>query len=31
MFYWNEYQTKSDNKNTANEFRCFLESDSNYL
>ena len=24
--YWNGYKTKSDNKNTANEFRCFLES-----
>ena len=23
--YWNEYKTKSNNKNTANEFRCFLE------
>ena len=23
--YWNEYKTKSDNKNTANEFRYFLE------
>ena len=28
MFYLNEYQTKSDSKNTTNEFRCFLESDS---
>ena len=24
--YWNEYKTKSDNKNTANEFKYFLES-----
>ena len=24
--YWNEYKTKSDNKNTTNEFRYFLES-----
>ena len=24
--YWNEYKTKSDNKNTTNEFRFFLES-----
>ena len=24
--YWNEYRTKSDNKNTTNEFRYFLES-----
>ena len=24
--YWNEYKTKSENKNTANKFRCFLES-----
>ena len=24
--YWNEYKTKSENKNTANEFRYFLES-----
>ena len=23
--YWNEYKTKSDNKNAANEFRYFLE------
>ena len=23
--YWNEYKTKSDNKNTTNEFRFFLE------
>ena len=23
---WNEYKTKSENKNTANESRCFLES-----
>ena len=22
--YWNEYKTKSENKNTENEFRCFL-------
>ena len=24
--YWNEYKSKNDNKNTANEFRFFLES-----
>ena len=24
--YWNEYKTKSENKNTTNEFRFFLES-----
>ena len=24
--YWNEYKTKSDNKNQANEFRYFIES-----
>ena len=24
--YWNEYETKSENKNTASEFRYFLES-----
>ena len=24
--YWNEYETKSENKNTANENRSFLES-----
>ena len=24
--YWNEYKRKSDNKNTKNEFRFFLES-----
>ena len=24
--YWNEYKTKSENKNTANKFRYFLES-----
>ena len=24
--YWNEYETKSENKNTANEYRSFLES-----
>ena len=24
--YWNEYKTKSDNKNTTNKFRYFLES-----
>ena len=23
--YWNEYKTKSENKNTTNEFRFFLE------
>ena len=22
--YWNKYKTKSDNKNTTNEFRCFI-------
>ena len=25
-FYWNEYKTKSENKNTTNEFSYFLES-----
>ena len=25
--YWNEYKTKSENENTANEYRYFLESD----
>ena len=25
--YWNEYITKSENKNTTNEYRCFLKSD----
>ena len=24
---WNEYKTKSEDKNTTNEYRCFLESD----
>ena len=24
--YWNECKTKSDNKNTSDEYRCFLES-----
>ena len=24
--YWSEYKTKSENKNTANEYRYFLES-----
>ena len=24
--YWNEYETKSENKNTTNEYRYFLES-----
>ena len=24
--YWNEYKTKRENKNTTNEYRCFLES-----
>ena len=24
--YWNEYKTKSKNKNTKNEYRCILES-----
>ena len=23
--YWNEYKTKSENKNTTNEYRSFLE------
>ena len=23
--YWNEYETKSENKNTTNEYRYFLE------
>ena len=23
--YWNEYKTKSENKNTTNEYRCFLK------
>ena len=23
--YWNEYKTKSENKNTTDEYRCFLE------
>ena len=26
LVYWNEYKTKSDNKNTTNEFRYILES-----
>ena len=26
MVYWNEYETKSENRNTANEFRYFFES-----
>ena len=26
IVYWNEYKTKSDNKNTTSEFRYFLES-----
>ena len=26
LVYWNEYKTKSGNKNTANEFRFFLQS-----
>ena len=26
LVYWNEYKTKSENKNTANKYRCFLES-----
>ena len=26
MVYWNEYKTKSENKNTVNEYRYFLES-----
>ena len=25
-FYWNEYKTKSDKKNSTNEFRYFFES-----
>ena len=25
--YWNEFKTKSENKNTTNEYRYFLESD----
>ena len=25
--YWNEYKTRSENKNKTNEYRCFLESD----
>ena len=24
--YWNEYKTKSENGNTTDEYRCFLES-----
>ena len=24
--HWNEYKTKSESKNTANKYRCFLES-----
>ena len=24
--YWNEFKTKSENKNTTNEYRCFLDS-----
>ena len=24
--YWNEYKTKSDNENTTNEYRYFIES-----
>ena len=26
LVYWNEYETKNDNKSTINEFRYFLES-----
>ena len=26
LVYWNEYKTKSENKNTTNEYRYFLES-----
>ena len=26
LVYWNEYETKIENRNTANEFRCFFES-----
>ena len=26
MSYWNEYKTKSKDKNTTNEFRYYLES-----
>ena len=25
LLYWNEYKTKSENKNTTDEYRCFLE------
>ena len=25
LVYWNEYEIKSENKNTTNEFRYFLE------
>ena len=25
-FYWNKYKTKSENKNTTNEYRFFLKS-----
>ena len=24
--YWNEYKTKSENKNTGNDYRYFIES-----
>ena len=26
LMYWNEYNSKSENKNTTNKYRCFLES-----
>ena len=26
LVYWNEYETKSENRNMANEFRYFFES-----
>ena len=26
LVYWNDYKTKSENKNTTNEYRFFLES-----
>ena len=25
-FYWNEYKTKNENKNTTNEYKCFFKS-----
>ena len=27
LVYWNKYKTKSENKNTTNEYKYFLESD----